>query len=102
MDRFAQGLHGGPIAHRNRRFLTFIARLLAGRLGKHRIGSRPSRRSGKASLADLRAIPWVFSGPRPAYYLTGWYGVGMALAALSDTDFAALREQLRTWPFSTT
>ena len=26
-----------------------------------RIGSRPSRRTGKASLADLRAIPWVFS-----------------------------------------
>jgi phosphoenolpyruvate carboxylase len=26
-----------------------------------RIGSRPSRRSGRRSLADLRAIPWVFS-----------------------------------------
>ncbi|MFO1459330.1 MAG: phosphoenolpyruvate carboxylase [Verrucomicrobiota bacterium] len=64
-----------------------------------RIGSRPSRRSGKASLADLRAIPWVFSWTQARYYLTGWYGVGTALAGLSDTDFAALREQLRTWPF---
>jgi phosphoenolpyruvate carboxylase len=26
-----------------------------------RIGSRPSRRTGQPSLADLRAIPWVFS-----------------------------------------
>ena len=28
-----------------------------------RIGSRPARRTGKPSLHDLRAIPWVFSEP---------------------------------------
>ena len=64
-----------------------------------RIGSRPSRRSGKASLADLRAIPWVFSWTQARYYLTGWYGVGTALSGMSEADFAALREHLRTWPF---
>ncbi len=66
------------------------------------IGSRPSRRTGKRSLEDLRAIPWVFSWSQARYYLPGWYGVGTALARLeaeSPNDFAYLREQLRTWPF---
>ncbi|MFN4152022.1 MAG: phosphoenolpyruvate carboxylase, partial [Candidatus Sericytochromatia bacterium] len=30
-------------------------------LEKSKIGSRPARRTGKRSLKDLRAIPWVFS-----------------------------------------
>lgn len=64
-----------------------------------RIGSRPSRRTGQASLADLRAIPWVFSWTQARFYLTGWYGVGTALAALDDAEMANLRGQLRAWPF---
>lgn len=64
-----------------------------------RIGSRPSRRTGQASLADLRAIPWVFSWTQARFYLTGWYGAGTALAALSDADVACLQSHLRTCPF---
>lgn len=64
-----------------------------------RIGSRPSRRTGRASLADLRAIPWVFSWTQARYYLTGWYGVGTALAGLTEAEFATLRDLLKTWPF---
>jgi len=64
-----------------------------------RIGSRPSRRTGQSSLADLRAIPWVFSWTQARYYLTGWYGAGTALAALSDADVACLQQHLRTTPF---
>src|SRR5690606_13638317 len=41
-----------------------------------RIGSRPARRTGQRSLADLRAIPWVFSWSQARYYLSGWYGAG--------------------------
>ena len=40
------------------------------------IGSRPARRFGARSLADLRAIPWVFAWAQNRHIITGWYGVG--------------------------
>jgi phosphoenolpyruvate carboxylase len=64
-----------------------------------RIGSRPSRRTGQATLADLRAIPWVFSWTQARFYLTGWYGVGTALSELSEAERAELAGQVRAWPF---
>lgn len=50
-----------------------------------RIGSRPSRRTGRRTLADLRAIPWVFSWNQSRYLLPSWYGAGTALARLNET-----------------
>ncbi len=44
-----------------------------------KIGSRPARRTGKRSLGDLRAIPWVFSWGQARFNLTGWFGVGSAM-----------------------
>ena len=46
------------------------------------IGSRPARRFGAQSLADLRAIPWVFAWAQNRHIITGWYGVGSAIASL--------------------
>ncbi|MCP4408174.1 MAG: phosphoenolpyruvate carboxylase [Gammaproteobacteria bacterium] len=66
-----------------------------------RIGSRPARRTGQQTLADLRAIPWVFGWSQSRFYLSGWYGVGSAMAALHSSDaeaFAALRKQVFDWP----
>ncbi len=67
------------------------------------IGSRPSRRTGQRTLADLRAIPWVFSWNQARFYLPGWYGVGSALSRLRETDAAAfgdLKQCLEGgWPF---
>jgi phosphoenolpyruvate carboxylase len=51
-----------------------------------KIGSRPARRSGKKSLSDLRAIPWVFSWSQTRFNLTGWYGVGFALETLMERE----------------
>lgn len=65
-----------------------------------RIGSRPARRSGQRTLADLRAIPWVFSWGQARFYLSGWYGVGSALEALyaqHPQQFAGIQPYLYVW-----
>jgi phosphoenolpyruvate carboxylase len=67
-----------------------------------RIGSRPSRRTGQATLEDLRAIPWVFSWTQSRFYLPGWFGSGTALTKLRDEDpkdFAWLKDALPGNPF---
>lgn len=43
------------------------------------IGSRPARRTGARTLADLRAIPWVFAWSQNRHFITGWYGLGSGL-----------------------
>lgn len=66
-----------------------------------RIGSRPARRTGQHTIADLRAIPWVFSWSQSRFLLSGWYGVGTALENLRAEDpaaFEALRSQAFEWP----
>jgi phosphoenolpyruvate carboxylase len=64
-----------------------------------RIGSRPSRRTGQPSLADLRAIPWVFSWSQARFYVPGWFGAGSGLKELTDAELAEISERVRTWPF---
>lgn len=66
-----------------------------------KIGSRPSRRTGAASIEDLRAIPWVFSWSQSRFYLSGWYGVGSGLATLKKENpagFEAIRKNVRAVP----
>jgi len=63
------------------------------------IGSRPSRRTGQPSLADLRAIPWVFSWSQARFYVPGWFGAGSGLKELSEAELAEIRGRIRTWPF---
>lgn len=81
-------------------FLTFYRQATPIDALEHsRIGSRPSRRTGKPSLADLRAIPWVFSWNQARYYVPGWYGTGSGLASLTGEQRDYLRENLRKRPF---
>ncbi len=55
-------------------------------LARLKIGSRPPRRFGAASLDDLRAIPWVFAWSQNRHLITGWYGFGAAI-----TEFRRFR-----------
>jgi len=48
------------------------------------IGSRPARRTQAKTLADLRAIPWVFAWTQNRHMLSGWYGLGSGIKAFLD------------------
>lgn len=74
-------------------------------LGLLNIGSRPARRpgaDGEVSVADLRAIPWVFAWTQNRHLLPSWYGVGTALDALLARYRGAadvLRDMHARWPW---
>jgi phosphoenolpyruvate carboxylase len=74
-------------------------------LSRMRIGSRPARRGGgsAAGLAELRAIPWVFSWSQTRLNLPGWYGLGSGLAAVlgEPGGLAAARQAYQGWPLLT-
>ncbi len=67
-----------------------------------KIGSRPARRFGAASLADLRAIPWVFAWSQNRHLLTGWYGFGTACQSFAkirgEAGWEMLRDMFATSP----
>ncbi len=57
-----------------------------------KIGSRPARRSGKRTVEDLRAIPWVFSWSQSRYNMTSWFGLGSALVDFLNEDEASFNK----------
>ena len=81
-----------------------------------RLGSRPAARgrSGAGatdraarpaaeSIADLRAIPWVFAWSQARIELPGWFGLGAALETHherhGDAGIATLARLYERWPF---
>ncbi len=72
-------------------------------IGGLKFGSRPAYRRKTHTVADLRAIPWVFSWMQSRFVLPGWYGLGSALYDIIDDPAAGgcalLSEMYRRWPF---
>ncbi len=77
-----------------------------------RLGSRPAARgrSGErpgpppaASIADLRAIPWVFAWSQSRIELPGWFGLGTALEAHAarhgSRAIGTIARLYARWPF---
>ena len=67
-----------------------------------KIGSRPSRRTGQQTFADLRAIPWVFSWGQARFHITSWYGVGSTLEKMKNEQpdkFNALKKLIHSSQF---
>jgi phosphoenolpyruvate carboxylase len=67
------------------------------------IGSRPASRTKTTSIADLRAIPWVFSWSQCRLMLPGWFGFGSAVKGYVEAHpsdgLDALKAMYRRWPF---
>jgi phosphoenolpyruvate carboxylase len=65
-----------------------------------RIGSRPARRTGKRTFADLRAIPWVFGWMQSRHLVPAWFGVGHALErfAARPGGLEKLRTMTKSFP----
>ena len=61
------------------------------------IGSRPASRALSNQVAEIRAIPWVFSWMQSRFNLPGWYGLGSGLKSFDD--YALLKEMYADWPF---
>ena len=74
-----------------------------GEIANLNIGSRPASRTKSRRIADLRAIPWVFSWAQCRLMLPGWYGFGAAVEAWCASQPAigleTLRRMYREWPF---
>jgi phosphoenolpyruvate carboxylase len=66
-----------------------------------RLGSRPAKRSAKRSMADLRAIPWVFGWMQSRQLVPAYFGVGYALNQFIEQNpdgLAQLQTMTRDFP----
>jgi phosphoenolpyruvate carboxylase len=66
-----------------------------------RLGSRPAKRSAKKSMADLRAIPWVFGWMQSRQLVPAYFGVGHALNLFIQQNpdgLAQLQIMARSFP----
>ena len=64
-------------------------------ISRLKVASRPVRRGGAATLANLRAIPWVMSWTQNRANLPGWYGADVAFTTLG---LPLCREMFARWP----
>ena len=98
------------IVHDPEVFVYFEQATPVAELEHARIGSRPAKRqdasasgTGKAqrSMADLRAIPWVFGWMQSRHVVPAYFGVGHALEAFVSAHadgLTVLQEMVRSFP----
>jgi phosphoenolpyruvate carboxylase len=90
------------VHHNDALFELFRAATPVEELANARFGSRPAYRPGaRAGIDGIRAIPWGFGWTQIRLMLTGWLGVGSALAGMAEDaeGLHLLRRMAQTWPF---
>ena len=102
MDRLAADAREGyrRLVHEDPRFVEYFhASTPQAEIGELNIGSRPARRGGGTSVADLRAIPWQFAWTQTRLMLGAWLGVEEALErARARGEAELLRSMHAEWP----
>ena len=105
LEFYQRGIVGDPEV-----FAFFEQGTPVAELAHARIGSRPAKRidasaaatgSPKRSMADLRAIPWVFGWMQSRIMVPAYFGVGYALEAFTrehPDGLAVLRRMLASFP----
>ncbi len=96
--------HYRALVYGNPDFITYFQQAtVINEIADLNIGSRPAKRKATSSIADLRAIPWVFSWSQCRLMLPGWYGFGSAVQALvareGDSALQTLQRMYQRWPF---
>jgi phosphoenolpyruvate carboxylase len=91
------------LVHDDPEFLTFWRQATPiDEISNLKLGSRPTYRKATQDVADLRAIPWVFSWMQSRFNFPGWFGLGTALDSMLKRGPKG-RERLRAmhagWPF---
>jgi phosphoenolpyruvate carboxylase len=91
------------LVHEQEALFTFFRQVTpVEELADARFGSRPSYRPGaKAGIEGIRAIPWGFGWTQIRLMITGWLGVGTALAEqmAAPGGLKALQAMAKRWPF---
>jgi phosphoenolpyruvate carboxylase len=105
LERLAEYAHRHyrQLVYETPEFLTYFEQATPiTEISQLKIASRPARRSAAAGVADLRAIPWVFSWMQNRHTLPGWYGLGSAVKEFLATkagDVALLQTMYQRWAF---
>jgi phosphoenolpyruvate carboxylase len=99
----AAGEHYRALIYETPEFLAYFEHATPiAEVSELKIGSRPPRRGDAGGVAQLRAIPWVFSWMQSRHTLPGWYGLGSAVSdylTRHGGTFAELRTMYQRWPF---
>jgi phosphoenolpyruvate carboxylase len=63
------------------------------------IGSRPTRRTGRRTVADLRAIPFTFAWTQNRHLINAFYGLGAGFESFVHEDRDILKSMYSNWPW---
>jgi phosphoenolpyruvate carboxylase len=102
LARRSYAMYSDLVHDRPELFALFRTATPIAELADARFGSRPAYRPGAhAGMDGIRAIPWAFGWTQIRLMLTGWLGVGTALAEVcaSPSGLRELQHMARTWPF---